>query len=58
MAICVVITRKHLFRLSLSADVSNTIYGVAKASRGLSVCEKKQDRFVFFYSLEEGNRVL
>lgn len=38
---------------SLSADVSNSIYWVTEASRRLSVCEEKQDRFVFFYGLEK-----
>lgn len=38
---------------SLSADVSNAIYWVTEASRGLSVCEEKQDRLVFFYGLQK-----
>lgn len=39
---------------SLSADVSNAVYWVTEASRGLSVCEEKQDRLVFFYGLQTG----
>lgn len=41
-------------RVSLSADVSDSIDWVAEASRGLSVCQEEQDRLVFFYSLQKG----
>lgn len=38
---------------SLPADVSNAIHWVTEASRGLSMCEEKQDRLVFRYGLQE-----
>lgn len=37
----------------LSANVSNAVYWVTEASGGLSMCEEKQDRLVFFYSLQK-----
>lgn len=37
---------------SLSADVSNAIYWVTETSRGLSMCEEKQDGLVFLYGLQ------
>lgn len=61
MTLCLVIACNCLFcvlfetggeAVSLSADVSNTIYWVTEASGGLSMCEEKQDRFVFFYGLK------
>lgn len=38
---------------SLLADVSNAIYWVTETSRGLSMCEEKQDRLVFLYGLQD-----
>lgn len=38
---------------SLSADVSNAVYWVTEASRGLSMCQKKQDGLVLLHGLEK-----
>lgn len=49
---CNVLIDPGLVGSSLSADVSNAIYWVTETSRGLSVCEEKQDRLVFFNGLQ------
>lgn len=41
----------------LSADVSDAVHRVAEASRGLSVCEEKQDRLVLLYGLQRDEKV-
>lgn len=49
--ICYALFQTDVVGGSLSADVSNAINRVTQTSRGLPVCEEKQDRLVLFYGL-------